>query len=591
MAMAGAAPLANERPRVLLQGDDRSEMRLVLFIWLVMALAAGAAGYGRVVEALSTDDAMRLAEVRDFLGGQGWYDLTQRRLNPPDGVFMHWSRLIDLPIAVLLSGFGRLFAEETALRLTLTLWPAIPLLPALVAVASISRALGGRGAAVLGALLFVLSPGIALLYAPGMIDHHGAQLTLALVMLACALNLDRSRAAAIGGGLAGAAMLAIGMETLPAVAAVATAIALRWGCTGDDVRDGAAVFGLAFFGATCAAFLVDVAPSRWLLPVCDALGPAHLAAAAVGGLGLALATRSPGEGAPARFAALGIVGVVVIVTVALIAPDCLGDPYAAVPALVRAEWLDHVAEARTAVAFAATEPAPALALGLSILAGLAPAVWLCLRGEPARRWRIWTGAAVLGVSCLVALWQVRGVTFSLGIGIPFLAAAVVAIARTRGGLALLALNPTTIAVVALGAAEAAGWSAPATGAGAAACPPADYRALRRLTPGLALNDIDSGSYILAFSQLSALAAPYHRNVGGLEAWIEAATGTDETARAVALSRRARYVVVCPTAGVRAEATAHPLGLSGLLLAGATPVWLSPIDLGPEAKLRAYRVAP
>src|SRR6266545_1943259 len=51
---------------------------------------------------LSTDDAMRLAEVRDLLNGQGWFDLTQYRLNPPAGVAMHWSRLIDLPIALLI---------------------------------------------------------------------------------------------------------------------------------------------------------------------------------------------------------------------------------------------------------------------------------------------------------------------------------------------------------------------------------------------------------------------------------------------------------------------------------------------------------
>ena len=49
---------------------------------------------------LSTDDAMRLVEVRDLLAGQGWFDLTQYRLSPPGGVAMHWSRLVDVPLAV-----------------------------------------------------------------------------------------------------------------------------------------------------------------------------------------------------------------------------------------------------------------------------------------------------------------------------------------------------------------------------------------------------------------------------------------------------------------------------------------------------------
>jgi hypothetical protein len=46
------------------------------------------------------DDALRLQQVRDWLGGQGWFDLTQHRLDPlHGGVPMHWSRLVDLPLA------------------------------------------------------------------------------------------------------------------------------------------------------------------------------------------------------------------------------------------------------------------------------------------------------------------------------------------------------------------------------------------------------------------------------------------------------------------------------------------------------------
>jgi hypothetical protein len=56
---------------------ERSETRvLLLIVWsatvasyLVTSLTGG--------EPLSTDDAMRLVEVRDFLAGQGWFDLTQ----------------------------------------------------------------------------------------------------------------------------------------------------------------------------------------------------------------------------------------------------------------------------------------------------------------------------------------------------------------------------------------------------------------------------------------------------------------------------------------------------------------------------------
>jgi hypothetical protein len=51
-----------------------------------------------------TDDNMRMMQVRGLLHGQGWFDLRQYRMNPPWGANIHWSRLVDLPIAGLILG-------------------------------------------------------------------------------------------------------------------------------------------------------------------------------------------------------------------------------------------------------------------------------------------------------------------------------------------------------------------------------------------------------------------------------------------------------------------------------------------------------
>ena len=53
-----------------------------------------------------TDDNIRFVQVKDWLAGQGWYDLRQYRLNPPEGADIHWSRIVDLPIAALMLFFG-----------------------------------------------------------------------------------------------------------------------------------------------------------------------------------------------------------------------------------------------------------------------------------------------------------------------------------------------------------------------------------------------------------------------------------------------------------------------------------------------------
>ena len=47
------------------------------------------------------DDALRLVQVRDLIAGQGWWDVTQHRINPVGGGgLMHWSRIVDAPLAL-----------------------------------------------------------------------------------------------------------------------------------------------------------------------------------------------------------------------------------------------------------------------------------------------------------------------------------------------------------------------------------------------------------------------------------------------------------------------------------------------------------
>src|SRR3546814_9579708 len=74
-----------------------------------------------------TDDNMRLMQVRGLLDGQGWYDLRQYRLNPPGGFDIHWSRLVDLPIAGLILLFKPFVGNGEAERLACGIAPLLPL--------------------------------------------------------------------------------------------------------------------------------------------------------------------------------------------------------------------------------------------------------------------------------------------------------------------------------------------------------------------------------------------------------------------------------------------------------------------------------
>ena len=88
-------------PERLLGWMERHWRLVVLLVWLLAcALFAWQKWGGIVGFALGdTDDNLRMSQVRALLAGQDWFDLRQYRLNPPIGANIHWSRLVDLPIA------------------------------------------------------------------------------------------------------------------------------------------------------------------------------------------------------------------------------------------------------------------------------------------------------------------------------------------------------------------------------------------------------------------------------------------------------------------------------------------------------------
>ena len=93
-----------------------------------------------------TDDNMRIMQVRGLLHGQGWYDLRQHRMNPPFGANIHWSRLVDLPIAGLILGLRPFLGGAGAERWAVAIAPMLPYLLLLVSLALTARRLLGAKA-------------------------------------------------------------------------------------------------------------------------------------------------------------------------------------------------------------------------------------------------------------------------------------------------------------------------------------------------------------------------------------------------------------------------------------------------------------
>ena len=186
-----------------------------------------------------TDDNMRIMQVRGLLHGQGWFDLRQYRMNPPFGANIHWSRLVDLPIAGLILLLRPILGGAGAERWAVAIAPLLPYLLLLYALALTARRLVDPRAYPLAFLALFFAGSANGMFMPERIDHHGWQLALLALSMSAIADPKRVR----GGltlGIASALSLAIGLEMLIYIAVMGVATALFWVADADE-RDGCAL--------------------------------------------------------------------------------------------------------------------------------------------------------------------------------------------------------------------------------------------------------------------------------------------------------------------------------------------------------------
>src|SRR5436305_2756739 len=234
--------------------------------WLLIVVQLLATDWTDTARALGdTDDAMRLAQLRDWLSGQGWFDLSQPRV--AGGYESHWSRLIDAGLAATLWVFGWFAEPALAERLMRTTWPMLWLMPTMAGTAGIAWRIAGREAALIALLLAVIGLPAFHQFRPGRIDHHNVQIALSVLAVAATVWSDRVRWAAVAAGAVTGFAMAIGLECLPYLLVCAVAFAVRYVVDPNGAR-GAADYGLALAAASVAGFFVVVGPDHWARGEC-----------------------------------------------------------------------------------------------------------------------------------------------------------------------------------------------------------------------------------------------------------------------------------------------------------------------------------
>jgi hypothetical protein len=574
----------------------------VLIMWLVLVVlllvidapAIRAERFG------DPDDALRLMEVRDWLAGQSWFDVHQYRIAAPEGVAMHWSRLVDLPLAGMIVALRPVLGQPLAELVTAVMVPLLTLLAALMLVGRLTAKLFDTET--VGIVCLVTGIGGPLLFqmTPLRIDHHGWQVVLALA----ALNGLAARKAAAGGvviGLSLAALLAISIEGLPITVAFLGVLALR-GLIGQG-RDRFA--GLAVAAGTLAlgsaVIFVSTRGFGDLVTHCDQVSPIHLALFAVAAAGCALLAAVR----PDRWlVAAGLLALTGAVTLALylgVAPQCRGGAFVALDPLVYRFWYQGVSEG---MPFWYLPPVIAFETVGVPLVGLACTAWLWRDAttDEARAW--WRDhALILGAALLIAAMLARASSTACGIAaVPTGAVvmrAIVALRTARpipriGGYAaiLLALMPPlpAIAWIKLTAPH----NATTTATGAPLISHCNYpiaaQALDTLPPTDLFLPMDIGPDILVRSHQRVVATGHHRGAAGMHDVIAAFLGTPDEAHAIITRRHATMIAVCPDIAEPANYRFYaPNGFMAQLLRGQTPPWLEPVNLSPASHMLFWRV--
>jgi len=538
----------------------------------------------------SADDWTRALEVRALLDGQAWWDVTQYRMNPPEGFSMHWSRLVDLPLA----GASWLLGETAGFVLVPLLW----LVPALFALRSIMLRLDfpplafGFGLILLP--LFPLLPGI---FAPLAIDHHAPQAVLGLIC--AALLLSDRRPAALAAGLCAAAWVAISLEGLPMVAALAALYGLRYVWAGQRLL---APFLAALALSAPVLTWLTRGPAGFAQAACDVLLPGHMAAFAVAAAGAWLLPASTNY--RLRFAVLGLIGLTSLATALPILGECASNPMAELDPLLITYWHGYISEGLPVW----RQPLSAWlvlvwTIALVVAGGLAARRNNPVADGRALRWTLLTGFAL--AAGLYSLLLYRAGVLAQLLAIPFAALLLAhclpkaralneAVPRILATLACFALaTPVFVSAVAkpldpLLAPPTLRKDAAMLIEGAAC----DYARLAEVTPGLVFAPLDNAPEIAARTPHAVVAASYHRNQQPMKAVIQALTGGLDEAEAIVRGTRADYVLACSSeTDLALYRTAAPDNFANALVSGDVPGWLEPVAGFEHGSLRLYRVRP
>ncbi len=597
MNTPSSAPLLRGR---LADALDRHWIGLTLIAWVAVAIWYVWSDWNLVrwLSLGDTDDNMRLMQVRAWLAGQPWYDLRNYRLNPPVGFDIHWSRIVDLPLAGLILFFRLFTSTFWAERLACGIAPLIPLSITMLGVAATVRRLIHPLAWPLAIVFLLGTAATMLMFLPERIDHHGWQLAMLSLTVAGLCDPKGARGGLMV-GLASAVSLSIGLEMLPYCAMAGAILALRW-VWGRAESMRLQAYALSLGGGSAIGFAAFASNANYAMR-CDALTPVWLSVTVAAGALLFLLARLNPAARGVRIGLSVAAGAVIVAGFVHFFPQCLGRPEGVSPELEK-NWLNNVREAKPIYKHPFRLGFPIAALPIVGVFGVLLGAW---RARGTKALIGWTAVALfVTFACLMLLWQVRAGPAAQLLAVPG--------ATLLGWIVLPWLLNHRLMAVRIGGTVAAFLIVSGLFAGLIIkYLPVDrpnaytkrvnrstgncvrytvLKALDRYPAQTIFTFTDLGPRLITVTHHNAIAGPYHRNGAAILDVQHAFGRSADEAHAIIRRHGATMLMVCPDHSESTNYRArNPGGFYDQLAHGEVPAWLTPLPLPKGSPLRLFKV--
>lgn len=552
---------------------------------------------------IDPDDFLRMVQVRDWIAGQSWFDVTQYRMHPPEGGAMHWSRWLDVPIAGMSLLTGMFLTHGQSDVVTVTLLPLMLLGLLMWVTFKMVSALADQNVALLAAFILPTYPMIIHQFQPGRVDHHSWQIIMAGWATMALLGKNQLKSAVII-GCALAFWMHISIEGLPYAVVFGGILVLLYlfpQLSPFEEPDNRLIPFLNIITlASIALFMSTQQASNWLVAQCDAVSWPLLAALTAVSVGMTLIQYLVGNRSVwIKLALMVVLGAIATWIFLANTGSCAIDPFGHLPPLVRQYWYETVKEG-----LPITAQFPAVVL-LLLIVPLLFLIWmvLLLRSDSdkttKKRWLLLSFLVLCATAISWKVQRTAGVAELLALlGIAALTEAAIFKIRLQRSMpmrvigiaaAIIILSPVTIVVAINSLFFASAEQRQAHSPTSKKLRGCSFAELNALQPGLIFTNMAAGPEILYRTRHSIFVSGYHRNYKAMDQLIKTMLAPTPQAYRTLRDAKVRYVVLCPAySQMEPYLTANKKGFAADLMSDRHPAWLQPVPTFADSEMRVFR---